>query len=330
MSRPTVSAVFAAYNATWCIARAIDSLLAGTVVPEEIIVCDDGSTDGMPEYIEGKYGDRVQVLRLPHRNAAAARRDGLAIAKGDWLAFIDADDWWTPEKLGRQLAFLEKHPQVRWLSTDGDYVAEEGVVKESWLGDYFQPVRERTGDLFEPLVHRCFPLLSSMLVEREAYHAVGGIDPTIVYSHDYDLWLRLAARHPGGLMTDKLVHYWFHAAALSRNFDARHRDNLVIMERVAAGAYRAEPELRALGAVRAAGLAYDVGIAAIRAGKYGEGRAFLARARDAGPARRRAIATFGSLMPAPLMKPLMQMSWLKQLVLRERPTAPVLKGGGGA
>ncbi len=330
MSRPTVSAVFAAYNASWCIARAIDSLLEGTVVPDEILVCDDGSTDGMPEYVEDRYGDRVRVLRLPHRNAAAARHDGLAIAKGEWLAFIDADDWWMPEKLERQLEFVARHPQVRWLSTDGDYVSEEGVVKESWLADYFHPPREMIGDLFEPLVHRCFPLMSSMLVERGAYHAVGGIRPDITYSHDYELWLRLAARHPGALMTEKLVHYWFHPSALSRNFDARHRDNLVLMERVAAGDFRAEPELRALGAVRAAGLAYDVGIASIRAGRYDEGRAFLARARRAGPPRRRALASLGAAVPAPLMKPLMQMGWLKKLVLRERPTAPLLKGGGGA
>ncbi len=330
MSRPTVSAVFAAYNATWCIARAIDSLLAQTVPPDEILVCDDGSTDGTPEYCETRFGDRVRVLRLPHRNAAAARTDGLAVAKGDWLAFVDADDWWTEEKLERQLAFVAKHPQVRWVSSDGDYVSAEGVVKDSWLADYFQPVRERVGDLFEPLVHRCFPLMSSMLVERGAYHEVGGMRPDITYSHDYELWLRLAARHPGGLMADKLVHYWFHPSALSRNFDARHRDNLVLMERVAAGEFRAEPELRALGAERAAGLAFDVGIAALKAGRHDEGRRFLAKARRAGPPRRRLLATFGSLVPTPLMKPLMQMGWLKRSVLRERPAASLLDGGGDA
>lgn len=330
MSRPTVSVVLAAYNAAWCIARALDSVFAQTVVPDEVIVCDDGSTDGTPEFVEQRYGSRVTVLRLPHRNAAAARRDGLSLAKGQWLAFLDADDWWNEDKIERQLAFIARHPQVRWLSSDGDYVAAEGRVKDSWLADYFQPPREIVGDLFEPLVQRCFPLMSSMLVEAGAYHAVGGINPFIVYSHDYDLWLRLAARHPGALMTDHLVHYWFHAAALSRNFEARHRDNLVLMEQVAAGKLRSEPELRAQGAERAAGLAFDIGLAAIRAGKHAEGRAFLARARAAGPLKRRLLATFGSALPAGLIAPLTRLGWLKGAVLRARPTAPILKSGEDA
>lgn len=327
MSRPTVSVVFAAYNASWCIGRAIDSLLAQTVVPDEIIVCDDGSTDGTPEFVEGRYGDRVRVLRLPHRNAAAARRDGLSLAQGQWLAFVDADDWWVEEKLEHQLEFIARHPQVRWVSTDGDYVSKDGVEAESWLADYFTPPRDIVGDLFPFLLQRCFPLMSSMLVEREAYHASGGIDPLRIYSHDYDLWLRLGARHPGGVMAEKLVHYWLHAGALSRNFDARHRDDWELMVRIARGDLRAEPELRRAAGLRASGLAFKVAVTALRAGHLEDGRTWLRRAARGAPLGRRLLATAGSLVPPAVLGPLSKLPFVKQAVLGARPGTPNLEAG---
>ncbi|MFN8589298.1 MAG: glycosyltransferase family 2 protein [Candidatus Eisenbacteria bacterium] len=327
MSRPTVSVVFAAYNASWCIGRAIDSLLAQTVVPDEILVCDDGSTDGTPEFVEGRYGDRVRVLRLPHRNAAAARRDGLSVARGQWLAFVDADDWWEPTKLERQLDFLVRHPQVRWLSSDGDYVSAEGVVAPSWLADYFQPPREMVGDLFAPLLQRCFPLMSSMLVEREAYHSCGGIDPFLVYSHDYDLWLRLAARFPGGVQNEKLVHYWLHAGALSRNFDARHRDDWKLMVRIATGELRAEPELRRAAADRAAGLAFKVAITALKNGQQADTQRWLRRATRGGPWSRRLLAFACGFVPGGWFGPIARLPWVKRAVLRMKPGTPSLGGG---
>ncbi len=295
--RPTVSVVLAVYNAAWCVERALDSALGQTVPPDEVIVCDDGSTDGTADLVERRYGDRVRVMRLPHCNAAAARVAGLAEAKGRWLAFLDADDWWTSDKLERQLEFLARHPEVRWLTSDGPYVSEQGVIRESWMEGYFHPVRELVGDLFPVLVQRCFPLMSSMMVDREAYHAVGGMDRTIVYSHDYDLWLRLAARHPGAVMPDKLVKYWWHPNQLSRRVDARYRDDLMLMERVAAGALRQEPEVIALARRRVASHRYDLGLWALRAGKGGEARRLLLGSLGAGPLMRRASALAAALLP---------------------------------
>ena len=328
MSRPTVSVVLAVYNAAWCIERALDSVMAQSAPPLQVIVCDDGSTDGTADLVERRYGMRVQLLRLPHQNASAARTAGLAVASGEWLSFLDADDWWATDKLERQLAMLENHPEVRWLSSDGAYVSEDGVIRESWLADYFDPVRDRVGDLFEPLVRRCFPLMSSMLVQREAYQAIGCMDPSIVYSHDYDLWLRLAARYPGALMADRLISYWSHPTALSKNFEARHRDDLMLMERVAAGELRPEPELRALGELRSAGLAYQLGVRCLRTGRGAEGRLLLRRAARTGPWERRLLSSAGAVTPDFLLPWLLQMGWLKDTIVRVRADkAPVPEGG---
>lgn len=330
MSRPTVSVVLAVYDAAWCIRRALDTVVAQTHPPLEILVCDDGSRDGTPELVERTYGEAVRVLRLPHRNASAARHDGLAVAQGDWLAFLDADDWWERDKIEKQLDFVARHPRVRWLSSDGRYESEQGLERDSWLSDYFHPVSELAGDLLPPLMQRCFPLMSSMLVERHAYHEAGGIDPAIVYSHDYDLWLRLAARFDGGLMPELLVHYWTHPGALSKNFEGRHRDDLRLMQRAAAGGVRSDEAVISAARLRVAALQYHLGQRCLRTGRGAEGRALLSAAAARGPALRRVLATLGSLTPDPLLPLLKRVGLLRTLVARARGTPRPLDPRGGA
>lgn len=317
---PKVSVVLAVYNATWCIERALDAVMAQTLPAEEIevLVCDDGSTDGTPELVESRYGDRVRVLRLPHKNASATRGVGLREARGEWLSFLDADDWWTEDKLERQLAFLAAHPGVKFVSADGDFVSQAGVIRESWLADYFTPVTERVGDLFPLLVRRCFPLMSSCLAHRDAYAAVGGINPEIVYSHDYDLWLRITARYPAAVMTDRLIHYWYHEGSLSRRFELRHRDNLAIMERIARGELRDDPAIRRLGRERAAALAFDIALLCLHDGRTEEARGFFGRATGEGPLSRRVFAAAGRVLPPGVLPAVRKLGWLKGLVAGSR------------
>lgn len=324
---PRISVVLAVYNAAWCVERALDSVFAQTSPVDEVIVCDDGSTDGTPDLVEARYGGRVTVMRYPHRNASATRSDGLRLARGEWLAFLDADDFWEPEKLERQRAFLAAHPDVKWLTSDGRYVSDEGVIRESWMADYFDPVRELIGDLFAPLVMRCFPLMSSMLVERRAYDDVGGMDPTIVYSHDYDLWLRLAARHAGGVQAEKLVRYWWHPNQLSRKVEARYVDDLMLLERVARGALRRDPHAMALARRRAASHHFDLGLWALRAERYDDARAHLRGALDDGPLSRRLLAACALMVPPAVFPVLRRSGWLKRSVQDVRSPVVAIEPG---
>jgi glycosyltransferase involved in cell wall biosynthesis len=319
---PSISVVMAVYNASWCVGRALESVAAQSQTPIEVLVCDDGSTDGTPEWIEQHHGDQVTLLRLPHRNAAAARRVGLQRARGEWLAFMDADDLWRSDKLERQTSFLARHPEVRWLCSDGVLVSADGVLRESWLSDYFEPVRDRVGDLLPALVERCFPLMSSMVVERQAYVDVGGIDPAIVYSHDYDLWLRLAARFPGGVMSDRLTEYLYHPGQLSRRIEERGLDDLAIMRRVERGDLGHAPALRARGARRAAALEFDLALRCFRSARIPEGRGRMWRAAAAGPVRRRLLAWCGAVLPAAALPGLMRSAWLKRVVGSQRRQPP--------
>src|SRR5579863_7730993 len=111
MSGPTVSVVIPAYKAAHTIGRALDSLLAQTRPADEILIIDDGSPDDIAGAV-APYGDRVTLLRKPNSGAASARNAGLDRVRGEWVAFLDADDYWEPHKLERQLDVLRWHPEV--------------------------------------------------------------------------------------------------------------------------------------------------------------------------------------------------------------------------
>lgn len=322
-----VSLVLTTYNAAWCIERALDSVFAGTSLPDEVILGDDGSEDDTVARVERRWGDRVRVLRFEHRGLTPSRRDGLAAATGDWLALMDADDTWLPAKLERQRDFLARRPAVRWIGTDGVYVSEQGVLRDSWFADYFHPVRDLEGDLLPALVERCFPLVSSMMVERGAYEASGGFDGRVRWSQDYDLWLRLAARWPGAMIGEPLVTYWSGPGQLSRRIEERYRDDLGLMERVARGELRDDPALRRVGVVRAAALEYDLAIRCLRTGRAAEARERLGRARRAGPWRRRLLAAAGAALPAGALRALAGSSLLKGAAGRVRRPASRVDGG---
>ncbi|MEO5616415.1 MAG: glycosyltransferase [Candidatus Eisenbacteria bacterium] len=317
-----ISVLLTAYNAAWCVERALDSVFAQGRAPDEVLVADDGSTDDTVARIERRYGDRVRLLRLPHRGLTPSRRASFDAARGDWLAPLDADDWWEPHKLERQEQFLTAHPSLRWCGTDGVYVAAEGVIRLSWFSDYFRPVRELHGDLLPHLIERCFPLVSSMLIERGAYQESGGYDLGIPYSQDYDLWLKLAAAHPGGMLAEPLIHYWSSPGQLSRRYEARNRDDFALMRRVAEGGYRRDPRIEARGAVRAAAVAFELGLHGLRTGRVAEARHWLELARVRGPWRRRLLAWGGSLTPSAALGGLMRSNLLKRAVTGSRAGSP--------
>jgi len=325
-----ISVLLTTYNAAWCVERALDSVFAQTRLADEVLVADDGSTDDTVARIERRYGDQVRVLRLPHRGLTPSRRASFEAASGDWLAPLDADDWWEPGKLAQQERFLLAHPEVRWCGTDGFYVAAEGVLRDSWFADYFQPVRELAGDLLPALVERCFPLVSSMLLERGAYEGCGGYDLDIPYSQDYDLWMKLAAAHPGGMLAEPLIHYWSSPGQLSRRFEARHRDDYALMRRVAEGRYRRDRALQERGATRAAAIAFDLALHELREGRTAAARPWLARARTRGTLQRRLLAWGGSLLPDAALRPLLASAPLKRLVTASRAaTVPIRLGEEG-
>ncbi len=222
-----MSVVIPAYRAARTIARAVESALDQTAPPAEIIVVDDGSPDGAELAAALRpYGAKVTLLRKPNGGASSARNYGVARARGEWVAFLDADDYWEPEKLERQLAVLSVHPNVavigcRW------YEEEPGQPRA--------PSRTSTAHYCGRLLHLhgrdAFSAAmkiwtGSLLVRRTALGPepfVTGLEP----AEDRDLWVRLLAAHPAYILPELLSTYVQEPGGISRSDPARDCGNML-------------------------------------------------------------------------------------------------------
>jgi len=221
MSTETVSAVIPAHCGAEFVGAALDSVLAQTWPPQEIIVVDDGSQDDLDGALAPFLGHLI-VLRQPARGASAARNRGIAVAQGEWIAFLDEDDEWLPTRIERQLAGVAGRPEVALVYSDVEIFGDECCPGR------LQGQPTPRGRVFREFLRLgCFVTPSAALARRAAILEVGGFDETLASSEDYDLWLRLAARHEIEFVPGSLARYRVHAGNISKNLKKglvnRHR-----------------------------------------------------------------------------------------------------------
>ncbi|GGK08949.1 glycosyltransferase [Luteimonas terricola] len=199
---PETSVIIPTWNRRGLIARAVDSVLAQTRPVEEIIVVDDGSSDGTGEYLAERYGERIICVRQDNAGVSAARNRGLALARGRYLALLDSDDEWLPEKTARQVEFLEARPDIGMVLCNVFRVNPDGS-----LIDVFD--RRRQVPVDGPALRwvLCDPALAplSVLMQRQVYETVGGFDESLRTAEDLDFHLRVAARWPIGVVAEPLA-----------------------------------------------------------------------------------------------------------------------------
>ena len=274
-------------------ADAVTSVLEQTRAVDEVIVVDDGSTDGTVEAL-ARFGDGVRIVRQANRGVAAARNTGVESAGTTWVALLDADDWWLPQKTERMTSAVAQAPDAV-LAYAGRYIHDEATDRRTPA-----PLVRRSGRVYHPLLAQNFMPTSSVLVRRDAYLEAGGMDPTLVTCEDWDLWIRLARRHPVVCVPERLCVYRKHAGGISQHDGpwpdgrepaagvARMRhDERRVLER----AFQADPDLPRRAQARAwAGHHYRCGMDAYAAGDPAEARrlfsAALAQAWHGGAARR--------------------------------------------
>lgn len=236
MRGPSVSVVVPAYQARRWVAEAVASAVGQSHPPLEVLVVDDGSTDGTGD-AAAAVGASVRVLRQPNRGVAAARNRGLAEARGDWVAFLDADDAWEPTKLERQLGAAG--PEVVGVHCGALLVDAEGDA----LGERDDG---RGGDVLLDLVTFRRPVVvtggSGLLAPTEVVRSEGGFHEALSTSADWDLYWRLAARGPLAYVDAPLVRYRIHGGNM-------HRDVALFREdmRKALGRALADPRVGARG-----------------------------------------------------------------------------------
>lgn len=184
-NRPSVSVVIPAWNAAETIARAVQSVLVQSFVPQEIIVVDDGSTDGT--VAKARACGPVRPVVMPRRSGAgAARNAGIRAAAGSWIAFLDADDEWLPQKLEKQMRASAETSVIFCAS-------EEFAPDGTTLGDTLRgQTVDCSPDAFKSLLRANFIATPTVMAPRDLLLQLGGFDEGLPVAEDQDLWIRLA------------------------------------------------------------------------------------------------------------------------------------------
>ena len=222
---PAVSVIIPAYRAAHTIDRALNSALGQTCPPAQILVIDDGSPDDLAAAVR-PYGDRVELIRKPNGGAASARNQGLDLARGQFVAFLDADDYWEPHKLEHQLRRFTAHPDLG--SVAGRYFTQQPGLPREAPADPAGPFYDR---ILPPGGRRAFWAATKMqtsvvLARREVigeHRFVSGLEP----AEDRDLWARLSAAAPVYLIGEPLMTYVEEPNSLCRTRPDRDYGNML-------------------------------------------------------------------------------------------------------
>lgn len=228
ITRPTVSVVIATYNRADLCVRAVESALAQTYPHIEIIVVDDGSEDGTSERLRARFGDAITLICQENRGVSAARNAGVAAGSGEFIALLDSDDYWLPEKTEEQVRFLETHPDFGMVLCNlSNFHADGRELGESNRRNAL-PYDGRVLDhvLLSPAL-----VPSSVLVRRSIYEAIGGFDETLPTAEDLDFHLQVAARTSIALIERPLARIARGDTAGLSMLSRTNRDHVFVVER---------------------------------------------------------------------------------------------------
>ena len=207
---PLVSVIVPTYNRAWIVAEAIDSVLDQAYANLELIVVDDGSTDATDSLLSD-YNDRAIVVRQVNQGVSPARNTGIRAASGDLIALLDSDDSWLPGKVRAQVDFFNTHPQALICQTNEIWIRNGIRVNPG------RRHRKSSGMIFEQSLALCLVSPSAVMMKKALLDEVGLFDESLPACEDYDLWLRIAWKHPIHLIDRPLIiKRGGHADQLSR------------------------------------------------------------------------------------------------------------------
>lgn len=299
MTLPLISVIIPSYNSARFVTEAVESALSQTYRPIEVIVVDDGSTDETPAIV-APFENRIRYIRQENRGLAGARNRGIQEARGEFIAFLDADDRWMPEKLGQQWKCFSDDPTVALVHTDALYWNEDAgeiMPQQGGRADY-------VGDCSTRLFVANRILASSVVVRRDCLERVGLFCENAPGVEDLDLWLRIVRFYPFGYVDQPLVLYRKHNWNMSKNDLQMRKGELTAIE----NALSADPALVSkVGKTAVRHKLYDlclaVGYYYFDQGEYRLAREYISRA-----------ISFRPIQPYPLV--LWSSTWLPSATIR--------------
>ncbi|HEX3903428.1 MAG TPA: glycosyltransferase family A protein [Polyangia bacterium] len=274
-----VSVVIPAYNAAEFIRQSVSSALDQSLRSIEVIVIDDGSAERV-DWITELDPARVRYHWKTNGGPSSARNAGARLARGDLLAFLDADDLWAPGKLQRQADALAARPRAAFAYGAFDGIDEQGRPLP-------RPLRHRpSGDIAEALFMYNFVTTSSVVVRRALFDEMGGFDESLVWSEDYDLWMRLVERYEAVCIEGIAGSYRMNSQGLSRNFARLYETERLVIDR--AVARKARPEFARRLRQRLGQFHFEFGYDYFRARRFADARHQLSQSVRQWPFNRRA------------------------------------------
>ena len=210
-STPKVSVIIPTYNRAYCIERAVNSALSQTYHDYEIIVIDDGSTDTTRDILK-KYDHRITHIYQPNRGISNARNHGIRLSKGKYIAFLDSDDTWIPEKLAIQVKLLEDDSKL-------GIVCSKMIILDNLGNECGIKPEDRTGNNFKELIEIGGDLpTSSVMTRRECFDKVGMFDESLAMMEDFEMWVRIASQYDIYFFNEKILAYYYqHDHQITKN-----------------------------------------------------------------------------------------------------------------
>jgi glycosyltransferase involved in cell wall biosynthesis len=265
----SVSVIIPTFNRAMKTARAGASVLFQTYTDYEIIVVDDGSRDHTEKVLQ-QFGSKVRYIKQPSNlGVSAARNRGIRESEAPWIAFLDSDDYWLPQKLDVQMGFFTTHTEAVICQT-----------QEIWVrnGRYANPKKRHlkpSGDIFEPSLRLCLISPSAVMLRRSLLTEVGLFDEDLPVCEDYDLWLRIACRYPVHLIEDHLtVKEGGHPDQLSARFRGMDRFRIqALLKIIESGSLNLTQRQAALKELSLKCRVYGTGC--LKRGRQEEGKGYL-------------------------------------------------------
>ncbi|QUY44736.1 glycosyltransferase [Acaryochloris marina] len=220
-----VSVIITTFNSMRFFPETLASVLRQTFSEIEVIVVDDGSSDGISDWITSVEDSRIIFHSQSNQGVSSARNTGISLARGEYIAFLDGDDVWVPTKVERQVKVLDLHEEVglvhTWLA-----LMDEG---SRLTGRVMKPHSE--GEIWQEIVESNMIACSSVMVRRACLDIAGTFDSTLIVAEDWDLWIRVAASYRISVVRALLVQYRIHPSSKSKRYPEMVEDFRKIIER---------------------------------------------------------------------------------------------------
>ncbi len=229
----SVSVIIPSYNGSEYLPDTLDSVLKQTYTDYEIIIVDDGSSDDTKEVVERyqrKFPKKIKYIYQKNAGPASARNNGIRNSSGEFIAFVDCDDIWVPEKLEVQVDYLRKYPQYGFVFSDVFALDEDGKVGKNMMR-FKHP---ESGDIFYSLLKENFVMTLTLVARRKCIEKVNGFleDQSIFTSEDHYCWLKMANYYEGAYIYMPLAHYRIRQGSLSSKAVTLRENDLRVIEMI--------------------------------------------------------------------------------------------------